>query len=285
MGAAGHRLKADGHAVEKSRGNQCRIGNHTIGRHRYIPRQGQKQEVKYQRGDAAGKLPHKGGHPQHAGAGEPLPGGPLPGKGNGILPGQVVEQADRHAYNGRNPRSQRRSHHAHVHGEHEHIVKDNVEKAAAQGSRHGNIGGVIVADEGCKGIVQHKERCKKQHRPQVGLSHTPNLPVRSQKGQYLIRAKHTTQKKHQAGQQGKPAGVGEVVPGLFPACRFFQTVPGGRTDANHGADGKHQSVYRKHQIQSGHAVGAGRQGNKEGICQQIAGDSQHSQNVGKNIAS
>ena len=56
---AGIGLKPLRHAVEQSRTDESRIGNHTVSRHRDVSRQAEQDEVEHHRRDAAGHLAHK----------------------------------------------------------------------------------------------------------------------------------------------------------------------------------------------------------------------------------
>ena len=60
-------------------------------------------------------------------------------------------------------------------------------------------------------------------------------------------------------------------------------VPGGRTQADHRAEGKDQVVHGQAEVQQGHAVGARRLGDEIGVGQNIARCADQTENILRHI--
>ncbi len=191
-----------------------------------------------------------------------------------------MEKADADADDGRDAGCQRRPGHSHPHGEHENKVKKDIEDTADQCRRHHQIGGMIVANKGGEGIVEHKKWGKAQNNPGIGKSGLQDAWIRSQQREYLLRKPNSTSDKNAADQQRTPERVGKVLRRIFRSGRAAQGIPGCRAHPDHRAQGKEQTVNRKHQIQRGNTVGAVGNRDKEGVGQNITGCSNHRQRIG-----
>ena len=281
VAGTGQRLEPLGDAVEEGDPHQGDIGHDAVGGHRRIARQMQENEVKDHGGHAAGHLPHKGHHPQLTGGEQAAQRGQGGGEADGVAGGEVVEQADGHAHHRGEAGGQGGPGHAQPQGEHEQIVKEDVEQAAEQGGGHGDAGGAIVAHKGGTGEVEHEQGCKTQHNADVIVAHPADGVVRPHQPQHSVGHGHTQRHKHRTHQQGPGDGVGEVEVVIGGVAPLAQGIAGGGADADHGAQGEDEPIEGQHQVQRGDAVGALGQGDKKGVGQDVAGGADHGQNVGE----
>ena len=194
-----------------------------------------------------------------------------------------MKQADAHADHGRDDGGQGSAGHSQLQGEHQQIVKQNIENAAGQGGGHGGFGGAVIADKGGKCKVQHEKRGEEQNQPQVGNAHGQNFPVRAQERQNVAGAEQTSEHRRDAEKQAEPDGIGKIMLRILTAGGGFQCVAGGGANADHGAQGENHGIDGKHQIQRRDALGTGCLGDEKGVRQNIAGGAHHGQNVGANI--
>ena len=98
--------------------------------------------------------------------------------------------------------------------------------------------------------------------------------------QQCAGAEDAHQHKGHGQQAGAKDGIGEI-----PLCRPLLAlcaedgVAGGRTQTDHGTDGKNEVVDGQAEVEQGHAVGARRLRDKIGIGQNIAGRAQQTENI------
>ena len=174
-------------------------------------------------------------------------GRPVESKFHMIVLTEKMHAAYRHSDRRTHCRCQRRTVHPQAHGKHKHIVKHNIEQTARYGTQHGSCRCMVVARESRKCVIRHEKRRGYQNDTQIILTQCRQRRIGAQKLQQLFRQKNTDKDKWNAAQHTAQNGLCKIKIYRFPLL-LADTVPGSRADADHGANGIHQTEYRQNQI-------------------------------------
>ena len=272
-----------GHAVEDGCCHQRKVCHHAVSGHAHVARQPEQQEVEHGGGHGRGKLPDKTGDAQLAALHQQPGRGSLPDKGERVALLKEVAAADGDAEHRRDGRCQRRAGQAQPHGEDEDVIEHHIEQAAAQGGHHGKGRVAVVADEGREDVVAHEEGCEQQEDAGVVQAQRHDVPIAAHELQKRARAERARQHERDGDQAGAEDGVGKIPLRPRLALRLQDGVPGGRTKADHRAEGKDQVVHGQTEVQQGHAVGARRLGDEIGVGQNIARCADQTENILRHI--
>ena len=209
--------------------------------------------------------------------------GGLPDKGERVALLKEVAAADGDAEHRRDGRCQRRAGQAQPHGEDEDVIEHYIEQAAAQGGHHGKGRVAVVADEGREDVVAHEEGREQQEDAGVVQAQRHNVRIAAHELQERARAERARQHERDGDQAGAEDGIGKKPLRPRLALCLQDGVPGGRTQADHRAEGKDQVVHGQAEVQQGHAVGARCLGDEIGIGQNIARCADQTENILRHI--
>ena len=194
-----------------------------------------------------------------------------------------MKRLNRKADAGRDSCRQCCAEHPHAERKNEEIVEEDVRNAAAEHRGHRKAGRSVVSQECKHQIIQKIGGSKEQDRAQIFHCHPDHRPVGSEQGGERVRRGQTGGQKGRRHQGRKAEGVRkDILPG-GPVPRLRDGITGCASHPRHQAEAVHQAVGGQRQIQSGQPRRAAAPRDEKRVRKNIAGKSDHPQNIGGHI--
>ena len=203
----GERLNALTDSVEDGGADKCKICYNAVGCDCRISAKPKQQEIKYRGCNAGRHLSDECRDPKLARTKQPANRRACRYKAQGVFLRKKVCRADGNTDDRRKSGGKCRAWHAHPKRKHKQIIQKNIGKAAAQSCGHRECRIGVIADKGCKDVIQHETRCEYQKNSGVGGADRCNLVIGAHDSNDRFRTDGAAEDKNDTCRDCKKDGV------------------------------------------------------------------------------